>query len=132
MLKSSILFTFIFLFSVCISGQNKSSSSKSPSELTTFVYANEENYLNLIKNKTAAFIQFGFAGIDGRKFKEKYGIDVHNKGCLVSPEASRNAVENNKILVKYLNTKYGESWKKIWVLSHTETKTHQYLNNKQI
>ena len=112
MLKSSLRLTFIFLFSVCIFGQNKSTTSKRPSELATFVYANGDNYLNLVKNKTAAFIQFGFAGIDGRKFKEKYGIDVHNKGCLVSPEASRNAMENNKVLVKYLNTKYGESWKK--------------------
>ena len=92
MLKSSILFTFIFLFSVCISGQNKNIPSKKPSELTTFVYANEENYLNLIKNKTAAFIQFGFAGIDGRKFKEKYG----------NPEYDENHKKNRCIAATIL------------------------------
>ncbi|MCL1670321.1 hypothetical protein M2T87_01315 [Elizabethkingia ursingii] len=103
MQRMFILLCLVFLYSGNIFGQKKD---------TTPPYATESNYQDLIKNKTAAFIQFGFAGIDGQNFQKKYGISVRNMGCLVSPDMSKKAQENNTVLIKYLNKKYGNTWEK--------------------
>ncbi|OPC56822.1 FEKKY domain-containing protein [Elizabethkingia bruuniana] len=109
--KILILSCLLFLFSGNIFGQKNKTTSQ-PAEYHAPQYATESNYLDLIKNKSAAFIKFGFAGIDGRNFQNKYGIGVWNMGCLVTSDLSQKAQINNTVLKKYLDKKHGNSWEK--------------------
>ncbi|HFK5560820.1 hypothetical protein HZQ27_04750 [Elizabethkingia anophelis] len=109
--KILILSCLLLLFSGNAYGQKMKTNYQS-TEYHAPQYATESNYLDLIKNRSAAFIKFGFAGIDGRNFQNKYGIGIWNMGCLVTSDLSRKAKINNAILKKYLDKKYGNSWEK--------------------
>lgn len=109
--KILILSCLPLLFSGNAYGQKMKTNYQS-TEYHAPQYVTESNYLDLIKNRSAAFIKFGFAGIDGRNFQNKYGIGIWNMGCIVTSDLSRKAKINNAILKKYLDKKYGNSWEK--------------------
>ena len=45
-------------------------------------------------------------------FKEKYGIGIVTKNCVVDPITFKESIEHNIYLVNYLNQKFGEEWRK--------------------
>ncbi len=45
-------------------------------------------------------------------FKEKYGIGLIKKNCIIDPLSFKIAIENNQMISDYLNSKYGEEWRK--------------------
>ena len=67
---------------------------------------------NQIKSGEAKFISFGIAMKDFNQFKEKYGVGLKTEGCVITSTLSKKAIQNNKILAKYLTAKYGNSWQK--------------------
>ena len=74
-------------------------------------YADEENIINLLKEKKASFIIFGTASDDYSVFEKKYGIKVKTENCVVMPNISKLSIENNRIISKYLSQKFQDRWK---------------------
>lgn len=50
--------------------------------------------------------------VDFSEFKEKYGIGIVTKNCVVDPITFKESIEHNIYLVNYLNQKFGADWKK--------------------
>ena len=46
------------------------------------------------------------------EFREKYGIGIVTKNCVVDPFTFKESIEHNIYLVNYLNQKFGEDWRK--------------------
>lgn len=100
----------LFFLSLSISAQKKVLKSE---EIKIPIYANLENVESIVKEERAAFVYFGiYDGIDRKKFKEKYGIDVKVEGCVITPYFSDLVTKNNLAIQYFLNKKYGDRWKK--------------------
>lgn len=87
-------------------------------ETHSFV-ANSDSKLTIeqIENRLAkGTLNFIMHGIDNAipedylKFKEKYGIGVIKKNCVLDPLSFKKATENNQMIFDYLNQKYGTEW----------------------
>ena len=74
-------------------------------------YADAKNIIKLIKKKKASFIIFGMVSDDYSAFEKKYGIKVKTENCVILPNISKLATENNKIISKYLSQKFQDDWK---------------------
>ncbi|MGL6127988.1 hypothetical protein BBI01_12845 [Chryseobacterium artocarpi] len=57
------------------------------------------------------FIQFGLLSKSHEEFKKKYQTGVVYQNCVISPEISKQASENNLAIAKILTEKYGNAWK---------------------
>lgn len=57
------------------------------------------------------FIQFGLLSKSHEEFKKKYQTGVIYQNCVISPEISKQASENNLAIAKILTEKYGNAWK---------------------
>ncbi|MGI9652843.1 hypothetical protein [Chryseobacterium sp. RLHN22] len=64
------------------------------------------------KENTRYFLQFGIMSKNHEKFKDKYGVSVVYENCVITAYMSEKAKKNNQETARYLNEKYGESWKK--------------------
>ena len=72
----------------------------------------EENLKKQIESGKANFINFGITIADFSEFQKKYGIGNSGQGCMITPDLSYTATQNNQYLAKYLDEKYGEIWRK--------------------
>jgi hypothetical protein len=70
-------------------------------------------------------LNFIMQGIDSSipkeyiKFKEKYGIGLKKKNCVIDPISFKKTTKNNQMVFDFLNKKYGPEW-------HTELKTKPF------
>tara|TARA_B100000953_G_C18012924_1_gene418545 strand:- start:1169 stop:1795 length:627 start_codon:yes stop_codon:yes gene_type:complete len=48
--------------------------------------------------------------IDYSVFKEKFGVGLIYKNCVIDPLTYKRTVEHNKYIVEYLTEKFGEEW----------------------
>lgn len=69
------------------------------------------------KKLTEEGMNFIFNGItnspfDFSRFKEKYGVGVITKNCVVDPLTFKKSIEHNIYLVNFLDEKHGEEWRK--------------------
>lgn len=74
-------------------------------------YATEENWLQLLHENKLKFIQFGIAPAYNKEFTEKYRIEVKTEGCVLTPQIAEAAKTNNRMVVGYLDSKFGNGWK---------------------
>ncbi|HPW97556.1 MAG TPA: hypothetical protein PK218_03250, partial [Flavobacterium sp.] len=72
----------------------------------------EEDLKKQIESGKANFINFGITIADFSEFQKKYGIGNSGQGCMITPDLSYTATQNNQYLAKYLDEKYGEIWRK--------------------
>lgn len=64
------------------------------------------------KENIPYFIQFGIMSKNHDDFKKKYHTGVFYQNCVISPEISKQAKENNFAIARILTEKYGDAWKK--------------------
>ncbi|SIS83921.1 hypothetical protein SAMN05421786_102476 [Chryseobacterium ureilyticum] len=103
-MKNYKLFLFIaFFFSVFISAQKTNE---------IVVLTQQKGKKHEIKEENIPhFIQFGLLSKSHEEFKKKYQTGVVYQNCVISPEISKQASENNLAIAKILTEKYGNAWK---------------------
>ena len=82
----------------------------------------DEQIEQRIENGTLNFIIHGIDSSIPKEyvdFKEKYGIGLIKKNCVIDPMSFKKATENNQMIFDFLNKKYGTEWQ-------TELKTKPF------
>lgn len=113
-LKLSSLLSLFFI-SGLLPAQKKKSSIQQTSRKDTIAYrplvmATSENLELLIKEKNAVLVHYGFTPLYNPEFEKKYGIRIHNAGCIILPGGTEQASRNNLLVTGWLNQNFGNSW----------------------
>lgn len=74
-------------------------------------YATVANFETLLKENRANLIVFGMVSHDYSDFEKKYGVALKTENCVISPGIGLIATNNNKIIARYLDQKFGTRWR---------------------
>src|SRR5690606_11158314 len=100
--------------------QNKGADFNSGKKHNAFSRSNNSEAFKINeegKKSAEEGMNFIFNGLnnspaDFSGFKEKYGIGIVTKNCVVDPITFKESIEHNIYLVNYLDQKFGEDWRK--------------------
>ena len=92
------------------SGKNRNSFSRSNNSEAFKI--NEEGKKSAEEGMNFIFNGLNNSPADFSGFKEKYGIGIVTKNCVVDPITFKESIEHNIYLVNYLDQKFGEDWRK--------------------
>lgn len=105
----------LFFISGLLPAQKKKSGIQQTSRKDTITYrplvmATSENLESLIREKNAVLVHYGFAPLYNPEFEKKYGVRIHNAGCIILPASTEQAQRNNLLVTGWLNQNFGNSW----------------------
>lgn len=86
--------------------------SKKGEKIPVVTYATSQNIDSMMKEKRAVIIHYGLVPVYNPEFEKKYGVEIHNLGCVVSSGEDDPVKINNTLISEYLTKNYGDSWKK--------------------
>ncbi|MEL4309084.1 FEKKY domain-containing protein [Joostella sp. CR20] len=73
----------------------------------------DEQIKQRIESGTLNFIMHGIDSSVPKEyleFKEKYGIGLVKKNCMIDPLSFKNTIKNNQMIYEYMNRIYGTEW----------------------